>query len=244
MIRIALRGMAVRRTRTVLTALAIVLGVAMISGALTVSDTMRRAAESLTSSSYRGTDAVIDARTAFAVSAGKDNAATPTVPAGLLRRVRAVGQVGVAVGDVTDTQTRLIDAHGKVTGSGPYFGLGFDATTPGASRLTPFHITSGHFATAPGQVVIDAGSAARLHIGLGGRVRVLARGPVGSFTVSGIATFGGVQSIGTATFAVFDLPTAQRLFNQAGRLDSILVAGRGGEPSAALRRALGRVLPS
>ena len=42
MIRTALKGIAARRTRTVLTALSIVLGVAMIGGALTLSDTMRQ----------------------------------------------------------------------------------------------------------------------------------------------------------------------------------------------------------
>src|SRR5947209_10356020 len=204
MIRVALKAIAARRARMVLTSLAIVLGVGMVSGALTLSDTLRHAANSLTTSSYRGTDAVVDARTAFAVSQ-EGNASPPTVPASLLARVRALPQVETAVGDVTNTQTRIIDRHGSIVGSGPFFGVGFDARTTGSQRLTPFRLKAGHFATTADEVVIDAGTASKQHVGVGGHVRIEERGPVRSFTVAGIATFGAVNSIGSATFAVFDL---------------------------------------
>lgn len=242
MIRVALKAIAARRARLVLTSLAIVLGVGMISAALTLSDTLRHAANSLTTSSYRGTDAVIDARTAFAVSQ-QGNASRPTIPAALLGRVRGLPQVGTAVGDLTNTQTRIIDSHGSVIGSGPYFGVGFDAATTGSERLTPFRINAGHFATAADEVVIDAGTAAKQHVGVGGHVRIEGRGPVRTYTVSGIATFGAVNSIGTATFAVFDLQEAQQLFGETGRYDSILVAARRGVPAPALRSALRAAIP-
>ena len=67
--RVALRGIAARPVRTILTTLAIVLGVAMVSGAFTLTDTMRGAADSLSSSAYDGTDAVVSARTAFKIDA-------------------------------------------------------------------------------------------------------------------------------------------------------------------------------
>ena len=43
--RVALRGLAARPVRTILTTLAIVLGVAMVSGAFTLTDTMRGGAD-------------------------------------------------------------------------------------------------------------------------------------------------------------------------------------------------------
>jgi putative ABC transport system permease protein len=61
---------------------------------------------------------------------------------------------------------------------------------------------------------------------------------VRTFTVTGIATFGDVQSIGTATFAVFDLGAAQRLFGAVGRFDSILVAAAPGVSPSSLRTTL------
>jgi len=49
MTRVALKGLASRPVRTLLTTLAIVLGVGMVSAAFTLTDTMRGAADSLSS---------------------------------------------------------------------------------------------------------------------------------------------------------------------------------------------------
>jgi putative ABC transport system permease protein len=242
MIRVALKAIASRRARLLLTGMAIVLGVGMVSAAFTLSDTLRHAANSLTSSSYRGTAAVVDARTAFKVSQ-QGNATPPTVPSTLLEKVRALPQVATAIGDLTNTQTRIIDSQGSVVGSGPYFGVGFDAGAPGSHRLTPFRLKSGHFAVTGDQVVIDAATAAKQHLGLGDLVRIEGRGPAHRFRVSGIATFGAVDSIGGATFAVFDLREAQRLFGEPDSYDSILVAARPGISDAAIRSALGAAIP-
>ena len=82
MTRVALKGLASRPLRTVLTTLAIVLGVGMVSAAFTLTDTMRRAADSLSSAAYDGTDAVVAGRTAFKVDSASDCAVQkPTVAA-------------------------------------------------------------------------------------------------------------------------------------------------------------------
>src|SRR5438094_244298 len=61
MIAVTLRGLMQRRLRTILTAMAVVLGVAMVSAAFTVSATMRSGADSLSAAAYDGTDAVLGA---------------------------------------------------------------------------------------------------------------------------------------------------------------------------------------
>ena len=50
--RVALRGLAARKLRSILTAIAIVLGVAMVSGTLVLTDTIEKAFDSIFSSSY------------------------------------------------------------------------------------------------------------------------------------------------------------------------------------------------
>ena len=65
MTNVAIRSITGRRMRTILTSLAIVLGVAMVSGAFTLTDTMGNAADKLTAASYSGTDAVVTAKNAF-----------------------------------------------------------------------------------------------------------------------------------------------------------------------------------
>ena len=64
-------------------------------------------------------------------------------------------------------------------------------------------------------------------------------GPTRKLEVTGIATFGDVDSIGTATFALFDLHAAQQLFDKPGSYTEILVGGPGLGPRAALAVAAG-----
>ena len=118
MIKVALKGLAARRLRTALTALAIVLGVAMVSGAFTITDTMRGAADSLGKAAYDGTDAVVVADSAFQVDAGDWSAKRPTVDAGLVGQVRDVPGVDVAVADITD-EAKIIKRDGEPAGDGP-----------------------------------------------------------------------------------------------------------------------------
>jgi len=60
--RAALRGMAGRKLRTILTAVAIVLGVAMMSGAYILTDTIDKAFDTIFVESYAGTDAVVSGK--------------------------------------------------------------------------------------------------------------------------------------------------------------------------------------
>ena len=59
MIGVALKGLAGRKIRALLTALAVVIGVAMVSGTFILTDTMKKAFDGIFSSSYAQTDAVI-----------------------------------------------------------------------------------------------------------------------------------------------------------------------------------------
>ena len=218
-----LKGLAARPIRTLLSALAIVVGVAFVCAALTLTGAMRGAADSLSAAAYDGTDAVVTAKTAF--EPGMDSfAERPVLPAAALEQARRAPGVDVAVGDITDT-AQIIGRDGEPVGDGPYFGSGFDARTPGAEELTPFRLDDGRWAAGSGEVVIDRGTAEKEDYAVGSRVRVSTRGEAREFEVVGIATFADVKSLGTATFAVFDIAAAQSLFEKAGGYDRILMAG-------------------
>ena len=86
--------------------------------------------------------------------------------------------------------------------------------------------------------MIDASTASKEHYALGSKVTITTKGAAEQFDVVGIARFGTVKSLGTATAAVFDLRTAQDLFDKQGRYDSILAVGKDGTSSAAVRAAI------
>ncbi len=57
-------------------------------------------------------------------------------------------------------------------------------------------------------------------------------------------TFGGVDSLGSATIAVFSLKGAQDLFQRGDTVDSILVSGKPGyQPGRAARSRSSRCFP-
>ena len=78
---------------------------------------MRGAADSLSGAAYDGTDAVVQARTAFKVDAGDWTAVRPTVEASVLEKVRHVPGVAVAAADVTG-EAKLFKRDGKPAGDG------------------------------------------------------------------------------------------------------------------------------
>jgi len=108
------------------------------------------------------------------------------------------------------------------------------------------HVFSGPDSAA-GRLMAAAGVAAvpvpgqLAAIALNGRI--VARGPVETFTISGIARFGTVDSIGGATFAIFDLQTAQRFFHKEGVFDGIQVAAKAGVDPAKLAMEIRSLLP-
>ena len=234
---VALKGLIARPVRTILTTLAIVLGVAMVSGALTLTDTMRGGADGLTKAAYDGTDAVVAGKTAFAVDSTDYTTKRPTVDASLLEQVRSVPQVAAAVGDIND-EAKIIARDGKPAGDGPYFGVGFDSREKAAAGTTPFRLDEGRWATGPGEVVIDASTSENEEYGIGSSVKIAAHGKTESYEVVGVARFGTVKSLGVATAAVFDLKTAQELFGKEGRYDSILAVGKDGTSGAEVRKAV------
>ena len=157
--RVALKGLWWRRGRAVLTACAVVLGVAMVSGTFILTDTINKAFDTIFQDSYSKTSAVISGREVVK-DAASGNA---TVPASLLDRVRADSNVAAATGAVfnlsgTSDPTKLIGKNGQRLGSSQngQFGFGFD---PNAERFNPLSLTEGHWASGPGQVVIDKGTA-------------------------------------------------------------------------------------
>jgi putative ABC transport system permease protein len=228
MIRFALQSLAARKLRTTLTALAIVLGVAMMSGSYVLTDTIDKAFDAIFVDSYAGTDAVVTGREPGFGFEG-ESAQPPPIPEATLERVRAVDGVEVATGSVTDFRTKLLRPDGEEidTGGAPSFAFGID-TAPAYERFNPLNLIEGRWARGAGEVVVDEGVADDENLQLGDRIGVAALGPAQEFEIVGIAKYGDLSSLGGATFAIFDIPTAQRLVDKEGQLDAVQVAAAEG----------------
>jgi len=241
MTQVALKGLLGRKLRVALTAIAIVLGVAMVSGTYVLTDTIKSAFGTVFTQVYKNSDAVITGKSAI----GNDNngrSAAPSLPASLLGEVQRLPGVALASGGVSDT-AQLVGHNGKVISRGGAPGLAF-SYEPRGERFNPLVLTSGNWPSGPDQVVIDSDTAGKDGFATGQEIGVIARGPVRRFRIAGTAKFGSVSSLGGATMAIFTLPTAQQIFQKQGRYDTINIAATSGTSPAQLVNEIRPLLPS
>src|SRR5512133_651424 len=238
--RVALRSLFSRKLRTTLTALAIVLGVAMVSGTFVLTDSINKAFDSIFASVYVGTDATITGKSAFDLDQNQNTTTPPSFDESLLVRVRDLPDVKDAIGGVAG-EAQLIGKDGKVITFGGAPNLGF-SVDPSRPEFESLKLTSGHW---PGldEVVIDKSTASKKDLAVGDTIGVQAQGPKQDVRISGLVKFGSVSTIGGATLAGFDLPTAQKLFAKPGKLDQIRVAAKNGVSPDQLVNEIRTILP-
>lgn len=244
MIGVALKGLAGRKLRAALTAVAIVLGVAMISGTYILTDTIKSAFGTVFTQVYKRTDVVISAKSAISEEGeGERNGAdVPAFSESLLTQVRRLRGVEQASGGINST-AQLVGRNGKVLAVGGSPGLAFSVHAHGNQRFNPLSLVSGVFPTGAGEVDIDAATAERHHYKVGETIGVIARGPEQRMRIAGIVRIGGVDSLGGATMTIFDYAVAQQLFHLTGKLNAISIAARPGYSPARLAREIRPLLP-
>ena len=109
MIAVALKGLAGRKVRALLTAFAVVIGVSMVSGTFILTDTMQKTFDGLFAASYDGTDAVIEGKQIVE----KSTSGSATIPQSLLAEVRALPEVAAAGGTVSPAEVNAADIIGR-----------------------------------------------------------------------------------------------------------------------------------
>jgi len=239
---VALKGLWGRKLRAVLTALAIVLGVAMISGTYVLTDTIKSAFSTVFTTVYAKTDAVISGKSALGNNNNSNNGLPPSFPASLLARVEKLPGVAEASGGISD-EAHLVGRDGKVISGGGAPGLAFSVHPTGNQRFNPLELTAGAWPVGPHEVDIDANTASKKHYAVGDTIGVIARGPVVQYKIAGIVKIGGVSSLGGTTMAIFDFPTAQKIFHKQGLLDGIDIAAKPGVKPAELVKEILPILP-
>jgi putative ABC transport system permease protein len=238
--RFALKGLLGRKLRTALTAIAIVLGVTMVSGTYVLTDSIDKAFDSIFTDVRQGSNVIVSGKSAFDLTGGS-GATAPPFDESVLERVRAVEGVALAEGGVDSESAQLIGEDGKAITYGGAPNLGF-SIADGDSPFNPLTLVEGAW---PGrnEVVVDAATAGKEGLKVGQQVGVQAAGRAERLRISGTVKFGSVATIGGATLAGFDLPTAQRLFGKEGKLDEIAVAAEAGLSDEELIGRIEEVLP-
>jgi len=241
MIGVALKGLLGRKLRTFLTALAIVLGVSMISGTYVLTDTITAAFTNVVDDSFSNSDAVISGKVAFKNN-NSNTEQTPAFPATVLAKVKALPDVTAAAGSVGD-ELKLIDRDGKVISTGGGESIAASVDPANDKRFNPLKLVSGQWPVGNGQIAIDKRTADTKRFAVGDSIGIAADQGVRELEITGIARFASSSSIGASTIAIFDVPTAQLLFDKVGKFDEIQVAARNGVAPERLVSEIRPLLP-
>ena len=238
MIKIALKTVLAHKVRLVLTAVAIVLGVSLVSGTFIFTDTINAQFDDLLDDIYAGIDVSVRAES------GDFSAGTEPFPAEVLDAVVAVDGVEAAEGGVASLTTQILDKNGDpIGGQGPPT-LGFSwGEIP---SLNPMQIKEGggRAPAAPGEVALDANTVAKAGFALGDEVIVVGFDGPEEFELVGIVSFGDQDSLLGATIAMFELEEAKRVFGFGDELSGISVQAEPGVDADELTERISSVLPA
>src|SRR5262245_11863644 len=209
-----------------------------MAGTFVLTDTMTNAFNSLFETAYSRIDVLVRSSNAFTAQTSSFDEREP-MPESVLDQIRGVDGVQQAEGDVLGYAQIVDPKTGKVIGT-----FGPPTAASAWNDLNGFTLRPGGSPpSGPDQVVIDAGTADANDIKVGDRVEIVFEGPPGEFDVVGIAGYGQGDSLGGATWALFDLPTAQKVLGKEGKLDSVSVVADPNVSAVTLQQNISNVLP-
>ncbi|HVP02438.1 MAG TPA: FtsX-like permease family protein [Solirubrobacteraceae bacterium] len=237
MAKVAVRGLFARKLRFALTLLAVALGVALIAATYIFTDTINASFDRIFTASAKGTDASITPHQAITTG---DSSTQQTIPASVLRAVRADPQVLVASGDVFDAAT-VLGRNGKRIGNGG--APNFVTSVSAAPRFQASKAKQGRLPRTADEAAIDAATARKQGFKLGDKLAIQGAAPRTDYTLVGFTQIAGVDSFGGATVVNLTLPEAQRMLGKGTSFDSISAAAKPGVTPEALVRGLRAQLP-
>src|SRR4051812_7909340 len=160
MIAVALKGIAGRKVRALLTAFAVVIGVSMVAGTFILTDTTQQSGYSAAAKSTQTTDAVIFENQ---IVKGASSGRHATIPTAKLDEVRALPGVADAAGEISpQLEANVADIIGRdgrpVARQG--LGRGIDPTKltltgSNGGVYGPLKLERGAWAKGSHQVVLD-----------------------------------------------------------------------------------------
>lgn len=239
-----LRSLRERFRRTVLTSLAVVIGVALISGTLIFTDTISRSFDEIGEVSYRGVAVAVTP----AVPPGTPSSDAGDEDRGLARdvveQVAAAPGVRSAFGQIRGPAIVYEkDGRTRVGGQGPPTLL-LSALPPGVGGVT---YRSGRAPRSADEVAFDENTAEKAGVEVGDAVFVQGEGPRRRLRLVGLAGLGEGTSFGGATVAIATADTAADLLGRRGNrfwYQVLAVSDQGTrdtEVVAAVQRAVGDV---
>jgi putative ABC transport system permease protein len=231
---LVLRGMAQRRLRTLLSALAVFLGVAMIAGTYVQTDQIRTAFTEIQQSANAGTDIVVRPQEAF----DRSFEASEPIDQAIAERVAAVPGVREVEVELWDSARLVVD--GETVGSDVAPSA---ITSISREPFAPTRIVEGRNPSRPGEIVLDQPSAGRYGVEVGDELGLTVRTGLQPVRLVGTYEYGDGVSLGGSTIVGATLEETQRWADREDQVSSIMALTEAGVTPEELSQRVSAVLP-
>lgn len=235
MFRTALRNVLSHKARLLMTVLAVMLGVAFVSGTLVFTDSLGNAFRNQSAKNYD------DVAVAVTTSTDQRDKDRHGVDAATLKKIEGLDGVAGATGRVSGF-AGVADPDGKLIGNG-WSNTGGNFS-PGKDGKDPqYAFTDGTGPTRDGRIALDKDTADKGEYQVGDKVRVATNGPVKEYTLSGVFTTEDGEVNAGGSLVLFDTPVAQELFLRPGEFQDVSVSAASGASDQQVLAAVRPLLP-
>ncbi|MFE7109372.1 ABC transporter permease [Streptomyces sp. NPDC057575] len=235
MFRTALRNVLAHKARLLMTVLAVMLGVAFVSGTLVFTDTLGNALRNQSAKSYD------DVAVAVTTYADQRDEKTPGITAATLKKIQGLDGVDTATGRVSGF-AGVADPDGKLIGNG-WSNTGGNYSPGKNGKDSAYTFVDGTGPAGADRIALDKETAKRGEYKVGDQVRVATNGPVKKYTLSGVFTTedGAVNAGGS--LVLFDTEVAQKLYLRPGVFQDVNVSAASGASAEKLLAEVKPLLP-
>lgn len=247
MLRTALRNVFAHKARLLMTVLAVLLGVAFVSGTLVFTSTISAAFQKSSEKGFDNVDLAIEPPSGASAAPGPPGGRPSDqkkLSQATLDKARELPGAGSASGSVTGF-TALADKKGKLVGEGwQTTGGNYDAGRDGRAEDARYPMKEGRAPQRASEVAIDSATAKRVGFDVGDTARMSVDGPVLEQRIVGVFRTDDGNVAAGGTLVLFNTPTAQRLFAEIGQYDQITLKAADGTTQDELKSQAKEILPA
>ncbi|MFE7119087.1 ABC transporter permease [Streptomyces sp. NPDC057654] len=238
MLRTALRNVLAHKARLVMTALAIILGTAFVSGTLIFGDTTANAYSNVSAKNYKGIATLVTADEGMRSPGDRHKTALDERLAEKIRALPGVASVrAIASGYAT-----IADKKQRPLGD-DWGSLGASFTPGKDGKDARYPLAKGRAPASSGEIALNSGAVSDAGFKLGDEIRFAVDGPVMTKKLVGVVDTDDPRVTTGGTLALFDTATAQYLFASPGSYSDFEVGAEPGVDDRELTERIERLLP-
>ncbi|MCO5317749.1 MAG: FtsX-like permease family protein [Microthrixaceae bacterium] len=239
MLKVAFKDLMARKRRLITTGIAVILGIAFLTGTQVLGGVLNDSIDGLFGDIYSGYDAVVRSPEVQETDFGEFR---PPLEAAVVEQVRTAEGVRAAYGVVEAATVSLVGADGKVTGSG--FGPPTLVYNWIDDPIRPGVLTEGRGPEAPDELALDFKTAADAELEVGDTAEIVGQDETREFELVGLVGFGdeGTDIPGAKPVYFVD-EVAQELAGAPGQYNYVAAGAEEGVTQEELASAVADVVP-